>query len=200
MLLATFLLAATTTPLGTVLTSDHANVGNAAADVGTTVYSGDKLSTGEKGSIQIRAGSARLALLQGSTAELGDGPSAKLVLGTVQFSTLKADALTLTVLNAIVRANTDSTTIGQVIYAGKNEMTVTAKRGSLLVKVGADEQVVDEGKSYRVLLDDPQGPTGAGGGPPAKAGRSRFLLVSTILIGGATAWAIHEAYESPKRP
>src|SRR5215472_8537425 len=114
MLLATFLLAATTTPLGMVVTSEHANVGNAVADVGTTVYSGDKLSTDAGGQLQIRAGAARLALLQGSTAELTDGPSAKLVVGTVQFSTLKADALTLTVLNAIVRANTDNATIGQV--------------------------------------------------------------------------------------
>jgi len=198
MLLATFLLAATTTPLGMVVTSEHANVGNVVADVGTTVYSGDKLSTDAGGQLQIRAGAARLALLQGSTAELTDGPSAKLVVGTVQFSTLKADALTLTVQNAIVRANTDNTTIGQVIYAGKNEMTVTAKRGSLLVKVGADEQVVDEGKSYRVLLDDPQGPIG--GGAPRKAGKSRFLLVSAAIIGGATIWAIHEAMESAHRP
>ena len=33
-------------PLGTIIAADQAHVGNAAADVGTTVYTGDRLAPG----------------------------------------------------------------------------------------------------------------------------------------------------------
>ena len=200
-------------PLGTVLTAEHAHVGQSAADVGTTVYGGDRLSTDVQGSIQVRAGAARLLLLNSTVVEVNDEagtPSAKLLMGTATFSTGNAHAFTLYASKAAVRANTDAPTIGQVVYVSDKELVVVAKRGSLLVTVGDDSQVVNEGKAYRVLLDptEAQEPAGAGaptqgpsrGGGPLKAGRSRFLVVSTAFIAGATTFAILEAYESAHRP
>ena len=203
----------TVTPMGTVITAEHAHVGQSVADVGTTVYGGDKLSTEVQGSIQVRAGAARLLLLNSTLAEVNDEggtPSAKLLMGTATFSTGNAHAFTLYASKAAVRANTDAPTIGQVVYVSDKELVVVAKRGSLLVTVGDDSQVVNEGKAYRVLLDptEAQEPAGAGaptqgpsrGGGPLKAGRSRFLVVSTAFIAGATTFAILEAYESAHRP
>ena len=203
----------TVTPLGTVITAEHAHVGQSVADVGTTVYGGDKLSTEVQGSIQVRAGAARLLLLNSTLAEVNDEggtPSAKLLMGTATFSTGNAHAFTLYASKAAVRANTDAPTIGQVVYVSDKELVVVAKRGSLLVTVGDDSQVVNEGKAYRVLLDpEAQEPSGAGaptqgrsrgGGGPLKAGRSRFLIVSTAFIAGATTFAILEACESAYRP
>jgi hypothetical protein len=184
------------------------------ADVGTTVYAGDRLSTEGQGTIQVRAGAARLLLLNSTVAEVNDEdgtPSAKLLMGIATFSTGNAHAFTLYASKASVRANTDAPTIGQVVYVSDKELVVVAKRGSLVVAVGDDTQVVNEGTAYRVLLDpvaDAQEPSGAGTpsqgpisrGGPLKAGRSRFLIVSTAFIAGATTFAILEACESAKRP
>jgi len=209
---------ANTTPtvsaVGTVIAAERAHVGQSAADVGTTVYDGDRLSTDVQGSIQVRAGAARLLLLNSTAVEVNDEggtPSAKLLMGTATFSTGNAHAFTLYASKAAVRANTDAPTIGQVVYVSDKELVVVAKRGSLVVTVGDDLQVVNEGTAYRVLLDPPiaeaQEPSGAGtkqgpsrGGGPLKAGRSRFLIVTTAFIAGATTFAILEAYESPSRP
>ena len=200
-------------PLGTVIAAEHAHVGQSVADVGTTVYGGDRLSTEGQGTIQVRAGAARLLLLSSTVAEVNDEegtPSAKLLMGTATFSTGNAHAFTLYASKASVRANTDAPTIGQVVYVNDKELIVVAKRGSLVVTVGDDTQVVTEGTAYRVLLDpvvaETQQPSGAGApsqgprGGPLKAGRSRFMIVSTAFIGAVTAFAILEACESAKRP
>jgi hypothetical protein len=202
-------------PLGTVVAAERAHIGQSVADVGTTVYGGDRLSTDVQGSIQVRAGAARLLLLTSTMVEVNDeggAPSARLLMGTATFSTGNAHAFTLYASKASVRANTDAPTIGQVVYVSDKELVVVAKRGSLLVTVADENQVVNEGAAYRVLLDptvaEAQAPSGAGtpsqgptrGGGPLKAGRSRFLIVSTAFIAGATTFAILEACESPHRP
>jgi hypothetical protein len=201
-------------PLGTVIAADHAHVGQASAGVGTTVYGGDTISTEDQGSVQVRAGAARLLLQKSSSVIVNDAdgaPSAKLVLGTATFSTGNARAFTLFASTAAIRAQSDAPTIGQVTYLNEKELLVTARRGPLAVSVGDDTQVVKEGESFRVLLDPPadaaQEPAGAGagqgnrgGGGPLKAGRSRFLIVATALIAAGTAVAIYEACESPERP
>lgn len=219
MVACTPLLAAknpTTTPLGTVIAADRAHVGEASADVGTTVYSGDRVSTDLQGSMQVRAGAARLLLLSSSAAIVDDNegtPSAKLVLGTATFSTGNAHAFTLYASKAAIRPQTDAPTIGTVTYVNDKELLVTARRGGLTVTVEDEVQVIPEGNSFRVLLDpsvaEEQGPEGAGSGGkqgknqaggPLKAGRSRFLIVATAFIAAGTGVAIYKALESPDRP
>jgi len=203
-------------PLGTVIAADRAHVGAANASVGTTVYGGDRLSTDPEGSVQLRAGAARLLLLSSSAVIVNDSegaPSAKLLLGTATFSTGNAHAFTLYASKAAVRPQTDAQTIGQVIYLNEKELLVTSRRGGLTVTVEDETQVISEGTSYRVLLDpsspEPgQGPEGAGSGKrgplqtggPLKAGRSRFLIVATGVVGAITVFAVSEALESPNRP
>ncbi|MGB2663293.1 MAG: hypothetical protein WAK48_04765 [Candidatus Acidiferrum sp.] len=199
-------------PLGTVIAADRARVGEANADVGTTVYGGDVLRTGDQGSVQLRAGAARFLLLSSSAAvlESSEGvPSAKLMLGTATFSTGNAHAFTLYASTAAIRPQTDAPTIGQVTFLNEKELLVTARRGGLTVTVEDQTEVVKEGESYRVLLDpDAQDPAGAGagqgpkggGGGPLHAGRSRFLIVVTVLTAAGTGVAIYKALESPDRP
>lgn len=191
-------------PLGTVITADHAHVGEAVADVGTTIYSGDSIKTENQGSLQLRAGAARLLLLGSSTAVVNDASgsaSAKLLRGTAAFSTAKADAFTLFASTASIRPQTDAPTIGQVAFVDDKNIVVTARRASLVVSVQGDTQIVQEGQSYRVALDsDAQGPQGAGGGGPLRAGRSRFLLLVTIAAAAGTGIALYFALESPSGP
>lgn len=201
-------------PLGTVIAAEHAYVGETNADVGTTIYGGDRVSTDMQGSVQVRAGAARLLLQSSSAVVVNDSegaPSAKLLSGTAIFSTGNAHAFTLFASKAAVRPQTDAPTIGQVTYLNEKELLVTSRRGGLTVTVENETQVIAEGTSYRVLLDpeaSAQGPEGAGSGKqgpiqsggPLKAGRSRFLIVATVLTGAVTAFAISEALESPARP
>ena len=204
-------------PLGTVVAAERAHVGAASADVGTTVYGGDRLSTDVQGSVQIRAGAARLLLSSASAAVVDDNagsPSARLLLGTATFSTGNARAFTLFASKALIRPQSDEPTIGQVTYVNEKELVVTARRGGLTVSVENEVQVIPEGRSFRVLLDPTpeaaaQGPAGAGSGNngpfgnkggPLKAGRSRFLILAVGLTGAATWFAVSEALESPDRP
>ena len=208
---------AKTTAFGTVIEADRAHIGQTSADVGTTVYGGDRLSTDAQGSIQLRAGAARLLLQSASAVVVDDSegaPAAKLLLGTATFSTGNAHAFTLYASKAVVRAETDRPTIGQVTYVNEKELLVTARRGELAVTVDGETQVIAEGSTYRVLMDTAdtaQGPAGAGagggggqgkgsGGAPLKAGRSQFLIVITALTAAAAGIAISEALESPSRP
>jgi len=205
----------TTAALGTVIAADRAHVGEAGANVGTTVYSGDRVSTDVQGSMQVRAGAARLLLQSASAAIVDDegAPSAKLVLGTATFSTANAHAFTLYASKAAIRPQTDAPTIGTVTYVSERELFVTARRGGLTVTVEDEVQVIAEGSSFRVLLDPSeaaQGPEGAGSGKhdrdrggsggPLAAGRSRFLMLATAMIAAGTAVALYKALESPDRP
>jgi hypothetical protein len=205
----------TASVLGTVITAERAHVDDGIASVGTTVFAGDKLSTEDQGSVQIRVGAARLLLLSASSAMVNDSegaPSAKLLLGTATFSTGNAHAFTLYASQAAIRAQSDAPTIGQVRLLNAKELLVTSKRGPLSVTVDGETQIIEDGKAYHVFLDPDmaaaQGPAGAGGGQgpsgkggsPLKAGRSRFLIVVVAVTAIATYFAVSEALESPERP
>jgi len=207
---------APTAALGSVIAADRAHVGEAKAEVGTTVYGGDNLSTEVQGSVQVRAGKARLLLLSSSRAVVSDSdgaPAATLLNGAATFSTGNAHAFTLFAGAAAIRAQTDAPTIGQVSHIGPKELLVHATRGSLVVTVDTDTQIIPEGTSYRVLMDQPeemaQGPAGAGSGKeewpenrhePRKAGRSRFMYVAGGITAVGTGIAIAIALESVQGP
>ena len=207
--------APTASVLGTVVTAERAHVDEGIASVGTTVFAGDRLTTEDQGSVQIRAGAARLLLLGASSAMVNDSegtPSAKLLLGTATFSTGNAHAFTLYASKAAIRAQSDAPTIGQVRLLNAKELLVTSKRGPLSVTVDGETQTIEDGKAYHVYLDPDmaaaQGPAGAGGGQgpsgkggsPLKAGRSRFLIVVVAVTAIATYFAVSESLESPSRP
>jgi hypothetical protein len=194
--------------LGTVIAAQRAHVGTATAEAGTTIYGGDYLSTEQQGSVQIRAGAARL-LLAGNSSITVDQASARLLSGTARFSTGNAQAFTLFASRAAIRPQTDAPTIGQVTYLTDQELIVRSTRGPLAVTVEGETQIIPDGTSYRVMLDPEvgQGPEGAGsgqktqgrGGPPLRAGRSRFLIIAISAAAAVTAVAIYKALESPDR-
>ncbi|HET8966727.1 MAG TPA: hypothetical protein VFN20_10960 [Candidatus Acidoferrum sp.] len=218
--LSLFVLPTTGAPapaVGTVTSASGARIGAAPASVGSTVFVGDHLSTEKLGSIQVRAGAARLMLSGASAVDVaqlqGTTPAARLMSGTVIFSTANAKAFVLHASKADIRAKTDEPTVGQITYVNDKELRVRCNRGALAITVEDETQFVPEGTSYRVILDPDsyyaaeasatQGPQGAGqrgGRPPLRAGRSRFLLIAIIITGVATGVALYEALQSPDRP
>jgi hypothetical protein len=84
---------ATPAAIGTITSATGAHVGAASASSGSTVFGGDHLSTEKFGSLQVRAGAARFMLSSASAAavDVSAGiPSARLLAGTVVFSTANA--------------------------------------------------------------------------------------------------------------
>jgi hypothetical protein len=197
--------------LGTIVFVDRAHVGAAQASVGATVFVGDKLSTEKTGSVQVRAGAARLLLSSASSATLNQddlSPFATLAFGSATFSTANSKAFALRVGSAVIRPATDQPTIGEVTVLNPKELLIKSTRGSLSVAVEDDVRLIPEGVGYRIVLDsiaaDPQGPRGAGskgyGGPPIKAAKSKFIWYAIGVTAVVTVWAVHEALESPDRP
>jgi hypothetical protein len=182
-LLITPVWGAPSSSLGTIVYADRARMGAAAASVGATVFGGDRLSTEQSGSIQVRAGAARLLLSGASSATLATDdatPAAILTVGSATFSTANSNAFALHVASAIIRPNTDQPTIGQVTVLGPKELDPPATASAS------------------------QGPRGAGGGnsggPPIKAARNKFIWYAIGITTVLTVWALHEALESPDRP
>ena len=210
-LLITPLWGAPSASFGTVVFADHAHVGYAAASVGATVFSGDRLSTEQMGSVQVRAGAARLLLSGNSIATLiqdNASNAATLTLGSATFSTANSKAFVLHVASAVIRPYTDGPTIGKVTVLGPKELIVQSTRGSLSIAVEDDVREIPEGTAYRIVLDpnapDPQGPRGAGGkgtgGPPIKAAKSKFIWYVIAATGVVTTWVLHEIFESEDHP
>ena len=211
-LLMTPLYAAPTVPFGTVVFANRAHVGTASTSVGATVFGGDRLSTESAGSIQVRAGAARLLLAAESSALLAQddaSPAATLTRGTATFSTANAKALAVNVSSAVIRPATDQPTIGKVTVLNPKELVVKSVRGPLTIAVEDDVREIPEGVAYRVVLDPnapppAQGPRGAGGkgtgGPPIKAAKSKFIWYVIIASGVITYFALDEEFESDDRP
>jgi hypothetical protein len=196
---------------GTVVSADRARVGSANATVGTTVLSGDTLDTDKFGSLQVRAGGARLLLtsLSQVTWTNGEsGASATLKNGTAIFSTANAKAFSLHAGTALIRPNSDAATVGSVTILNPKEFAVSCSHGALAISVEDDTKIVAEGTAYRVVLDpdDPQAQDTNNPPPvftqkaPRKSGRDRFLMFVLIFGGVAAGIGIYLALESPDRP
>lgn len=210
-LLMTPLWGAPSASFGTVVFAHRAFVGSVLVSVGATVFNGDRLSTEQMGSVQVRASAARLLLSGGSTATLIQSEAsnaAALTLGSATFSTANSKAFALHVASAVIRPNTDRPTIGKVTVLGPKELIVQSTRGSLSIAVEDDVREIPEGVAYRIVLDPnapyPQGPRGAGGrgvgGPPIKAAKSKFIWYIIGASAVVTIWVAHEIFESEDRP
>jgi hypothetical protein len=200
---------------GTVIAAEGASVGGGGLSAGTTVFGGDKLFTTGTGSVQLRAGAARLLLTGDTIAVLGKdevSPGANLTRGTALFSTATSKAFVMHVGSMAIRPETDQPTVAQVTVIGPRQLLVRSTRGSVLVAVDDDVRVIPEGMAYRIVLDpteaelaaadqDPQGVgSGRRAGRPRRAGRNRFVWFAIGFTAIITGLALSEALESPDRP
>ncbi len=155
---------ASTVAFGTVVSADRAHVGTAKATVVEPHRSVRRHARyRQPGSIQIRAGAARLLLTSASQvtwANEESGASATLKGGTAIFSTANSKAFALHAGTALIRPNTDAATVGSVTILNPKELAVSCSHGALAISVEDDTKIVAEGTAYRVVLDpdDPQRP------------------------------------------
>jgi len=153
-------------PLGLILQAQKAQMGNAEALGGATLFAGDTLSTAENGSISLRVAGTQLYLLPGSSATFDgeqDWNVAALHRGGVGFSTQGKDRIVVRGSNVQVYPSTDQPTHGEVTLEGPNQLLVTNYRGALEVMVGGDVIAVPAATAYRVALEaEPQEVEGVG--------------------------------------
>ncbi len=195
------------TALGVVVEASRASLGTSAASPGTSVYDGDRLSTSAEGALRLRVGPALVYLMGESSITLHRAASgAQIVLtgGSVVMSTSQPDAIAILAEGATLRPRAGGLTVAQLQRLGSKELHILAQRGEWELIYDGETQVIPEGASYRVVLDPPENmPVSQRVAVrPRKSGRTRRGLLILLWggIGGATWWAVHEAFESPDRP
>src|SRR3984957_17766650 len=204
-------------PLGSVILSVGGAVDNVNASVGASVFSGDSIRTTQNasGRLRLRLGTAQVYLLAESTATLTDipgGVGANLTYGTAGFSTAGSEPVEIRTSNGIIRSKGPEGSYGQVMIAGPHELIVTSFHGALDIDVDGDIKTVNDGQSYRVVVDDDpssQDPEGGGTGHMKQnAGdiriRRRRPVVYYLILFGAAAllgyFYYHHLNESPSKP
>ena len=218
---------AQTPALGLVAKTAEAHIGDAAASEGSSVYSGDYLSTSDNGSMLVRIGALSLELQSSSSAHIYRTPYGavlELNRGTVLYTTPGGQQNVVIVASDVrvtpVLSNSD---FGRVTIDDPCNVTVESKRGEANVKVGSESRTVEQGKAYRVHAENEisyrqyLSPDAddyhkhhehspcvamdmAHGHLPIAPGQSRFLLLTAALVGTGTGIGIMKAMESPDRP
>jgi hypothetical protein len=189
-----------TPALGVVTQSVGGHLGTAVASAGATIYDGDRLDTEDKGTLSLRAGTVQLNLLADTTVVMQhdeSGLTPTLERGSVVFRA-EIGGLRLSAFDVRVRPQSSMPTVGQMTLETCSVL-VTSRVQALQVTAGTETKIVEEGKSYRVLLG---GPCSAQSKrtPPFGGKNSRFLEIVLIGAGAAMIPILHEALESPDRP
>jgi hypothetical protein len=126
--------------LGIVLVADRASLSGHLVSEGTSIYSGDRLSTETRGTMQLHSGGVMLALaeessviVRGDASNTGKGVAVELVSGTMTLSTAAEAAAEIQALGARIQPAENARVIIQVRILNPKEMLVSARRGSVRV-------------------------------------------------------------------
>jgi hypothetical protein len=216
-----------TVALGLVARTSNGQIGSAAASEGSSIYSGDELSTSDDGSLLVRIGVLALELQKSTSVHIYRAPYGAVVeldRGSVLYTT-PGGAQNLVIVASDVRVTPalSSADFGRVTMDDPCNVTVSSQRGEANVRVGSENRTVEEGKAYRVRAENrltyrkylsPDAdnyhdyhehiPCAAAaipqGHPPLAPATSHFLLVTAIGVGAGTGVAIFKALESPSQP
>jgi hypothetical protein len=198
--------AADEKPVGLVTQASMAQLGDAKATIGTTVYPGDTLATDQGGLLRLKIGTSQIYLLSASSATLSDATtsnvSAKVIRGTVGISTTGSDPVALEIPEGILRSANGEPTYGQVTITGPNEVVITTYSGSMVLDNDGELHTIPAGKTYRVTMDlvaaNTEPAQDAAGAETSKhqtkSARHRHLVFDIIMVGGTAivAYALYE--------
>jgi hypothetical protein len=223
-------LPAADAPLGVVLQAKLAHVKQSSLSEGTTVYSGDELSTEDGGSLDLRILDSRFSLGANSRAHFYSGANGAVLDlsdGTVVFHRdTGAEGIEVVASDVRIVPKGEGPVTGQVTFLSACKITVTSVAGEIEVTAGKESRTVKEGEVYSVLPktailavknyispDDPAyhdshtHQTCALGGSPRDPGQAQFRKIGLIAaLGGAGALiglkflTSHPGVESPAKP
>jgi hypothetical protein len=221
-------MAAENAPLGMVTKMLSAQIGSSASSEGTTIFSGDYLSTNADGVLQVRVGNLTLELKGSSAAHIfhaNYGVVVALNRGSLVYNKPSGPPNVVIVASDVrITPVVSLAGTGSVSVEDPCNLLIQSQRGQVYVQVGSESQLVEEGKAFRVRpissvserksvspdADDYHeshqheacaGPTQAmNSHAPLSAGRSRFLYIAVTGAVIITVVPLLEALESPNRP
>jgi len=207
--------------LGIVVASHSATLGNGVASDGATLYNGDRLVTGPAGGLSLRSGDAMLYMSGSTQVTLHRTPSHNPVIqksliradvssGSISFSLSPDQYFLVSAHGALIGPAAPMPTLGEITILDRKAFEIRARRGPLKIVYRDDSEIIPEGKSYRVELDDsadttnPKTPTSIRTRQAHPAGRRRFILLFLIgtaaIAGVGTAAGYIQSVESPDCP
>jgi hypothetical protein len=194
-------------PLGLVTQATFAQLGDAKAMIGTTVYPGDTVATDQGGLLRLKVGGSQIYLLAQSSAVLSSDTnkiSAKVLRGTVGISTTASEPVSLELPEGILRPADGEPVYGQVMILSANEVVITSYSGTLVLDDEGELHTIPSGKSYKVTMDlernasdsEPQDAEGAQTNThKVHSARHHHHLLLELMMGGGAAAAGYAAYE-----
>jgi hypothetical protein len=186
--------------LGVVSEANHASRGTTAITNGSTIFDGDTLLTDASGNLQAQFGQSQISMLSNSNVlvhRLSNGYGASLSLGTIVFSTTGGQTIEVVADGATIQPKNGQPTIAQVSYINPTELMLTSKRGDLLVSFGNQTKIVNEGASYRMLIQPGSGPAPQGA---FSAGKDWFYVVLIVVAAGGIAYGVDAAVSGSSSP
>jgi hypothetical protein len=198
-------LAAPAKALGVVTQAQGAQLDNADAAMGASLYPGDSLITNQGGIVRLRLGTSQIYLLASSAATLSDsssGARAQLDRGTAGFSST-GDVVELHTTLATVRSKPNQRAYGQLTIVGTRELLVSSFNGSFEVEFDGETHTIAEGRAYRVVAEpeapEPQMPGHQAGSIPTQR-KKKALFITGVATGSFFGiWIYHEMTESSSK-
>jgi hypothetical protein len=204
--------------LGIVVASHSATLGNGIASDGATLYNGDRLVTSPNGGLSLRSGDAMLYMSGSTQVTLHRTPSRNPVIkksliradvssGSISFSLSPDQYFLVSAHGVLIGPAAPMPTLGEITILDQKAFEIRARRGPLKIVYRDDSEIIPEGKSYRVELDDSTGTTAPASIKTKQvhpAGRRRFIflfLLGTAAIAAVgTAAGYIQSVESPDCP
>jgi hypothetical protein len=185
-------------PLGLVTQATSAQLGEANAMIGTTVYPGDTITTQQGGLLRLRVGGSQIYLLSQSSAALSEDTtkvSAKVIRGTVGMSTTASEPITLQLPEGMLRPADGQPVYGQAMILSPNEAVITSYSGNMVLDDDGELHNIPSGKSFKVTMDlqpsdsnsEPQDAEGAqtSNHKVHSARHHHHVVLESLMAGGA---------------
>ena len=201
-------MAASAKPVGMVVIAEHAKIDNANAAIGADIFAGDALATDETGTMRMKVGASQVYLLASTAATLAsteDRVQAKVMRGTLGFSTTAADQLEIGTPFATIRGTDGQRVFAQVAVLSPTKMQISAYEGSLLVIApNGDQKKIGEGETYEATAA-PAEPGGGQnqqgvGGTGINWKHVAFVAGAAAVLGGTALALWLEQTESCSNP
>ena len=189
---------AVATPIGTFSYSDAAMISGAGALAGTTIFSGDTIEIGPRGSAGILLnGGMQLRVSSASRLRLKEIASGKnqiemeIFSGAARFRTSEAAPVVARLADATVRAKGAKPAVGIIAVLSRNKAIIGAVQSDLLVSTAHDGKslTLHEGESVEVVLADPPDPGKPQGSNKTTGARTltgpQVAILSVVLVGVA---------------
>jgi hypothetical protein len=167
-------------PVGVVVYAEGAQVSQVAAATGASLYAGDTLTTGERGSLRVRFGTSQLMLGPATVVKLAEAPigvAAVLQMGVVRFASV-GSPIEFRVIGAII--DPQQGTAGEIVIVGPSEFKIASTKGNLDVEIDGEVKIVGEGTAYDVTV--PPGPDTSHAKHSGRDKKAIWIPISLILL------------------